>query len=206
MLISNAKRFVFIETPKTASSSMRSLLRVYEDEEHEFAKHMPAARAKNAMGAERWNNFYSFAVMREPISWLHSWYKFWSGRAKRDLLPEDRQEILNMDFDTFVRTAASHSPVDAFGSIGIQSNRFCNLRDTQLVVSRLIRFDALSDEWELLKEELKLTELDELPKRNVSRGAATLPELDRQTLSIVREKWQKDFDVYERLVSGQMNT
>lgn len=202
MLISNAKKFVFIETPKTASTSMRALLSEFEDEDHDFAKHMAAKHFLLEVGPNRWNDYYSFAVMREPVDWLHSWYKFWRGRAKANQLNKDRACILEMDFEEFVEQAAQHSPKEPFGSIGMQTNRFCSPGTSSPMVTRLMCYDRLSSEWESLKRELLLPELKALPKRNVSKDDSILPELGKATRTIVKKRWAVDFDVYEQLESG----
>jgi hypothetical protein len=66
------------------------------------------------------------AIMREPVDWLSSWYRYRS----RPALAGQQQSTSDMDFDTFVEAWLSEAP-PVFAQIGRQS-RFLSEEDGTL--------------------------------------------------------------------------
>ena len=100
------------------------------------------------------------AVMREPVSWLGSWYRYRS-RPELDGQPNS---TAGMDFDSFVEAYLSESPPD-FARIGAQATFL------EGGVDHLFRYDRQSALLEFLQERLGGEIV--LPRANVSPDGVT---------------------------------
>lgn len=176
MLVFWKQRLVVLATPKTGSSSIEaaleslSALPVTRPPE---LKHTPAYRYQRFirpyLRASAGGEFTAVALMREPMDWLGSWYRY---RRREDVLSADRS-TRDMDFATFVRGYMAN-PRPAFADVGGQAKFLSGMNDAPLGVDRLFRFEALEEFVEFLEEQLDFA--IELPRVNVSpEGELTLP-------------------------------
>ena len=87
MLIGLKYKFIFVANSKTASTSIESVLEKYADISEKIdpkKKHQTCTQILtnyktelDAVGGA--DSFFKFGVMREPIDWLYSWYRYRSG-------------------------------------------------------------------------------------------------------------------------------
>lgn len=98
MLISVEKRFVFIANTKTASTSIEHVLHPYCEIERAGTpkrKHTPMQQVLEIyapMFAEPEHDlagYFKFGVMRDPIQWITSWYRYRKGNDVESPLPAD---------------------------------------------------------------------------------------------------------------------
>tara|TARA_X000000950_G_scaffold275464_1_gene361922 strand:- start:256 stop:990 length:735 start_codon:yes stop_codon:yes gene_type:complete len=100
-MISHSKKFVFIHNPKTAGTSITSILQPYcevlpnQDTNSPFFYHASAMKVKNFFIKMDWNwdAYYKFTFVRNPWDRLVSYYEFMKKRYN-DLLNENK---LNTD-------------------------------------------------------------------------------------------------------------
>lgn len=97
MILSHAHKFIFICNGKTGTSSIETALAPYQEgEEFEVGveglyteRHVPPATLKAQLGPDVWEEYFTFAFVRNPWDWFVSQY-FWNWRApqlsKRELL------------------------------------------------------------------------------------------------------------------------
>ena len=124
------------------------------------------------------------AVMREPIEWLGSWYRY---RA-RPALAGRANSTAEIDFDTFVAAYLSEEPPD-FARVGSQA-RFLDGG-----VDHLFRHDRIDDLVRFL--ESRLGRAITLPTLNASPPRAiTLADEMRERLL---EERRADFDLWQSL-------
>ncbi len=106
MLISVSKRFIFVANTKTASTSIENALLPHCDviaSGTPERRHMPLQVALKSYPFlfnhpdHARQKFFKFGVMREPIDWIYSWFRYRKGNAVESPLPAD------MDFETFWR-------------------------------------------------------------------------------------------------------
>ena len=196
MVISEERKFIFVAVPKTASASIDQALLPFGDSP--LRKHATAIQIQKAV--PDYKNYFSFAVVRHPVDWLRSWHKFWMVRddpapsvrlrAERNRLPG------SLTFEEFVsRTITGDHP---WRDMGLQASRVCNKRgDWALLVTKLYRFDRLSEQWPEILAKAGLPPGLELPRANVSRDAGEPRELSAGCLTKVRERWARDFELYD---------
>lgn len=200
MLIFWKERLVFLANTKAGSTSLEaaleSLAHVAIQRPPEL-KHLRAARYQRhiaplleRLAGER---FTTLALMRDPIDWLGSWYRY----RTRDEIREAERSTAGMDFAEFCEAYLRPDP-PAFAQVGSQA-RFLAGPDGTLLVDRVFRYEALDDLLHFLEDRLgcELT----LPLMNVSPKAPTdLPETLRGRL---RERFAADYAIYEAIGSGR---
>ena len=131
----------------------------------------------------------TMAVIREPISWMGSWYRY----RQRPFLkgkPTSTQEI---SFDTFVRGYLQSSP-PAYAHIGSQA-RFITPRAGTPPVTYLFRYENQSRLREFLEHRLG-TKI-QIPRHNAS--SQTKLNLSPCVEGDVLEKYQADFNLWHSL-------
>lgn len=92
MLISAKYNFVFLCTPKCASSSIETMLRRYSDISlvgppffrHTNYRIYSKYLKPYLMETGKIKNIETICLIREPLSWLHSWYRFRARHEIRD--------------------------------------------------------------------------------------------------------------------------
>jgi hypothetical protein len=106
MLISVRHKFLFVANTKAASTSIEAILGPYAEIAHPggpHGKHLPLSRIR----ADYWflfktpvlpfSGFFRFGVMRDPVDWILSWYRYRKGNKVESPLPD------SMTFEQFWR-------------------------------------------------------------------------------------------------------
>lgn len=154
MLISLKHRYAFFCTPKCASNSIEAMLKPHA-EIHLLGS--PQVRHTNARQYEQFIQPYladvapvdsleskkpieRIAIIREPVAWLHSWYRF---RARSALRNADSQNsTAHVTFSEFVDAYLS-VPQPPFAQVGTQLEFLLNAAG-KLGVDRLYAYDNLN--------------------------------------------------------------
>jgi len=143
--VSLEHRFVFLCTPKCASCSIEAMLRPYVDMD---LKGAPSVRHTNVRQFRRHLKpflvavapdtvFETVALIREPVSWLYSWYRF---RARNALRAKKHIHCTShVTFSEFVEAyLANQQP--AFARVGSQSE-FLTDEDGNLGIDHLFAYE-----------------------------------------------------------------
>ncbi|WP_333829160.1 hypothetical protein [Pararhodobacter sp.] len=176
MLVFWKPRLVVLATPKTGSTSIEialeslSALSVTRPPE---LKHTPAYRYQRFirpyLRASAGGDFTAVALMREPVDWLGSWFRY----RRRDEVMAPEKSTRGMDFADFVRGYVS-DPRPAFADVGGQAKFLSGMNDAPLGVDKLFRYEDLAAFVAFLEERLDFA--IELPRENVSpAGDLALP-------------------------------
>lgn len=98
MLIGVRKRFVFVANSKTASTAIEQAL-INHAEIHRGGspqrKHIPLREAVKdydflfGQPAYRLDSFFSFGVLRDPVDWILSWFRYRKGNKVASPLPPE---------------------------------------------------------------------------------------------------------------------
>lgn len=196
MLVFHKERLAFLAIPKTGSTAYHAALAGRAD----IVVSHPSA-LKHA-SVYRYSRFFRpmfdkvtgvelelMAVMREPISWLGSWYRY---RQRSDLRGTGRSTY-GITFDEFVLAyLMDHRP--EFADIGGQAN-FLKPHPSGTATTHLFRYEDLAPLNRFLEDRLGI-EL-QLKRKNVS------PEMDLALSSEVERKLRKkcaeDFSLYNSI-------
>lgn len=172
MLISHKHKFVFVHVPKTGGDSVSAALAEFADVDGSrgSVKHWQARRIRNSCFAEsdnRWSDYYSFGMVRNPWQQVHSDYWFCRTSEVPDTeLGGWRDKVIRckqIAFDQFV--------VDMCGAHGRSGaglfQHYLADRHGRQMVSQVVRHEDLQDEWPMLCKRLVLPPIT-LPRRNVT--------------------------------------
>lgn len=196
MLVFWKARLVFLAVPKTGTSAYEAALgpvasmTVLDPPE---LKHAPVYRYNRffrpileKMGAEQMD---ILAVVREPVSWLGSWYRY----RQRGFLEGKPTSTRGISFDDFVQayTTGDRPP---FANVGSQA-KFIEPRPNGVGVTHLYKYENQSGLLDFLEARLE-TKID-LPRENVSPRRGDLA-LSDETEAKLRRKNAEDFEVWER--------
>lgn len=199
MLISIKKEFCFIANTKAASTSIENALQKYSEIRltgTPALKHMPLRElecsiapflAGKGVNIER---FYKFSVIREPVSWLVSWFNYHSLAMFKD----KKIYLGDIDFDSFLKKVFNGDFL--FISKG-QSVRFIS---DNYQMDKLICFENLSKKLEYLSGKLDIDLV--LGHQNISsQKRITSNDLSSFQKSEIRIFFRKDVALYNYWLS-----
>ena len=129
------------------------------------------------------------AVVRNPISWLGSWYKYRS-RPELDGKPNSTATI---SFDDFVLEAIKGESAP-YAHVGSQLNFLTN-RDDSVGATHMFQYEQMERYVAFLEN--RLNHRIDLPKVNVSPEKET--PLSSDVEAKLRRKWAAEFDLWESL-------
>ncbi|KJZ20032.1 hypothetical protein [Loktanella sp. S4079] len=193
MLVFWKENLVLLSVPKTGTTALQGALAphaamVLRNPPH--LKHSPAYRYKRFL-----KPFFKqaggqdpevMAVVRNPIDWLGSWYRY---RSREDLIGHPNSTY-NVSFDTFVDEYCKGNPAQ-FAAVGSQS-KFMYVNGT-LGVDHLFRYEAQDKIIAFLEQRLqrtiKLKQLNVSPKKDFVLS----PEIEAK----LREKRPEEFAIWE---------
>ena len=146
MLVFWKARLVLLAVPKTGTTALEEALLPHADSailNPPMQKHCTVRRYRAQL-----QKFFEqrgqrklelMAVVREPVGWLSSWYRY---RA-RDAIKGTPNSTADVSFDEFVEAWLRDDPPD-FARVGRQS-RFVSDEHGQMGVDHLFRHDRLDD-------------------------------------------------------------
>ncbi len=238
MLVSFEHRFAFLCNRKCASTSIETMLRAYGDLR---IVRPPALRHLNFRLYESRvlplieagigkADLETICVVREPLSWLYSFYRFRSRLALRNpSSPDHARSTAGIDFAAFLESAMRPEP-PGYARIGSQFD-FVRTPDGEIGVDRIFLHEYLDEAVDYLGAKvgrtLHLGYQNVSPKKNRKLRAATLldravktltarlelrtvaerpappPELAEPLLDRVRECYHADFALYEQVLCAR---
>lgn len=199
MLVFSKARLVFLAVPKTGTTAYESALAPLADivvRDPPELKHAPVYRY-NRFFRPMLDRFVGpdpevIAVMREPVSWLGSWYRF----RQRPFLRGRPASTEGITFDAFVQ-AYCRGTRPAFADIGSQA-KFLEPAGNGTRVTRLFRYEDQDTLRGFLEERLQ-TRI-ETARENVSPDMplALSPGVEAR----LRRRHAEDFALYDAIPRG----
>ena len=202
VLISLEYKFIFVANSKTASTSVESVLAKYADIKEKVdprKKHQTCSQILNnykemldaAGGAD---DFFKFGIMRKPIDWLYSWYRYRSGNEGIEAAIDEE-----LSFEEFFYRGDWNIWLDRENKVPrLQSRHFISEIDGDLLVDKILKFENLNHELNATLAHLNLPIEEKLPVKNKSRIEKRLdlsPEFEMQ----LKRHFSKDIEIYEAL-------
>ncbi|SEM45713.1 hypothetical protein SAMN04488003_101183 [Loktanella fryxellensis] len=193
MLIFWKEKLVILAVPKTGTTAIEGALApraamVLRDPPE--IKHAPIYRYRRFLQpllVQTGQDPETLAVLRHPIDWLGSWYRY---RARRDLIgrPNSTQD---MSFDDFVLEYIKGKPA-SFANVGSQAKFVCD-GEGRIAVDHLFRYEDQPRLIAFLEQRLNVTLT--LPRLNVSPPGDT--QLSPEVEARLRDKRAAEFAVWE---------
>ncbi|MGB7242463.1 MAG: gamma-glutamyl kinase [Sulfitobacter sp.] len=196
MLVFYDERLVFLSVPKTGTTAYQVALADRADliiSNPPLLKHAPVYRYNRFLRPMYEKvcdtEMELMAVMREPISWLGSWYRY----RKRPFMKGKPNATHGLSFDDFV-TAYMENQRPGFANVGSQA-KFLEPRPNGVGVQHLFRYEDQAGVMAFLNARLDITlSLDRL---NVSPQMALT--LSPRVEDKFRRRFAEEFDLYDSL-------
>jgi hypothetical protein len=199
MLVFSKEKLVILSVPKTgttayqAALASRASLVVSGPPE---LKHAPVFRY-NRYFRPMLEKFIDdkldvMAVMREPISWLGSWYRY----RRREFIKGQPNATHDISFDEFIE-AYMRSDRPGFAKVGSQA-KFLQPAGNGTAATHVFRYEDQAGILAFLEQRLE-TEIT-LPRRNVSPEMPL--ELAADIEARLREKCADEFALWQSIGSG----
>lgn len=170
MLVFSKEKLVFLSVPKTGTTAIEKALSpiaamaILDPPE---LKHAPIYRYNRFFRPmlEKFigEDIETVAVMREPISWLGSWYRF----RQRPFMKGKQNATHGISFEEFVQSYLQ-DPRPPFANVGSQS-KFLEPRPNGTSVTHLFRYENMDRLIDFFQTRLRQT--IEFPYVNVSPPA-----------------------------------
>ncbi len=198
MLVFWSKKLVFLSVPKTGTTAIEEALAPCADiviTHPPELKHAPLYRYNRFFRpmferACKTDDMETMAVMREPVSWMASWYRY----RRRDFMKGHKNSTHAVSFEEFVLEYVKGDAKKAFANVGSQA-KFLEPRPNGVKINHLFRYE---DQPRLLAFlEARLERKIVLERRN---GSPPIPlDLPQKTLSIFQQECRAEFDLYDSL-------
>lgn len=200
MLVFAKAKLVFLSVPKTGTTAWETALGPVADMavlDPPELKHAPVFRY-NRFFRPMLDKFVSedmelIAVIREPISWLGSWYRY----RRRPFMQGRVNNTFEVSFDAFVDAYTRGDP-PGFANVGSQA-KFVEPSRNGTAVQHYFRYEAQDRLKAFL--ETRLERKISLNLENVS-PKMTL-ELSPQTEAKLRRKCAAEFDLWDGIGADQ---
>lgn len=199
MLVFAKAKLVFLSVPKTGTTAWQAALEplatmIVRDPPE--LKHAPVFRYNRFFRPmlERFlgEGLSVIAVMREPVDWLGSWYRY----RRRPFLDGQRTSTAGISFDDFV-TAYTRGDRPAFANVGSQA-KFLEPQRNGTAVTHLFRYEDQAGLTAFLEDRLGTALATE--RMNASPD---LPlALSEEVSARLRRKCAGEFALYESIGAG----
>ncbi len=205
MIWSPARNFCFIHVPKTGGTAVELAykphlrfgdvvlaawqvgLDTWYGEHLNIGKHSPAAQIARQMGPERFRHVLSFAILRDPLERMISYFRWIRTHAHAG---EHEQRLrAHDDFEGFVEAAAA--------SFAPQADMVCDPKTGLPIVTILAPYPRLAQAWRLVGHRLGFESA--LPVANASSNIPV--EITDRAREIVATRYARDADLFRRVTN-----
>lgn len=159
MIVSHEHRFIFVHIFRTAGRSFTKVLKTRGLEEipGQTHRHHTAAEIRNLVGAGVWNDYFTFAVIRNPWERLLSQYLYHlqtvrefkerHGNKPTKVARRTQRRMRRFrDFDAFIDWFATAEELNEWTRHKLTQTDFLFDGDGILLVDQVLRFENLNEE------------------------------------------------------------
>jgi len=196
MLVFFKERLAFLSMPKTGTTAYQTALAARADlviTDPPLLKHAPVYRDNRFIRPMFLNiceaEMELMAVMREPISWLSSWYRY----RQRPFMKDKPNNTIGISFEVFV-LAYMKGKRPGFAEVGSQA-RFLERQPNGTGITHLFSYEDQPRLKTFLEERLEVK--PDLGRENVSPDIEVTLSVD--TRDRFRRKFAEDFELYESI-------
>lgn len=194
MLVFWEKRLALLAVPKTGSTALSNALAPHASlvlRDPPELKHSPIYRYERFLAPffEKAGGgiMETMAIVREPVSWLASWYRY----RHRDQLVGHPNSTRDVSFDAFVLEHLKGKGAP-FASVGSQAKFLCR-KNGEIGVDHLFRYEAQEAITAFLEDRLSL----KLTTKQVNVSPQMELALSAEVEARLRRKFAREFDVWE---------
>ena len=186
MLVFWKERLVFFAVPKTGTTALEGAMSPKASvilRDPPILKHVPVYRFRRFVlplldKAGPVDDLETVAVVRDPIDWLSSWYRY----RHPDDLAGHPNSTRGVTFEQFVQEYMKPKPA-RFANVGSQA-KFLGDKESIIGVTHLFKYEALDRAREFFEERLETTlninTLNVSPQMELELSAATRRDFERE--------------------------
>jgi len=196
MLVFSKHKLVFLSVPKTGTTAYQDALGSFASmivRDPPELKHAPVFRYNRffrpALEKFIGDGLDVIAVVREPVDWLGSWYRY----RKRPFMDDKPNSTAGMSFDAFVQAYVQGQQPN-FAKVGSQS-KFLEPQRNGTAATHVFRYDDPNALLRFLEARFGHT----IKTQQINRSAPQPLELEPTTMQILRRKYAPDFALYDSI-------
>ena len=204
MLISKKNNFIFVHIYKNAGTSITNALSPFALSQWQgivhkalkkarlsspfkpqpFHAHIKASEIIESIGREKFNSYFSFAIVRNPWDWQVSLYKY---MLKNETHHQHELVTKLGGFDEYIKWSCENK-------VRYQKD-FIYDNNNELLVNYVGRFESLGADFEQICSRIGVAA--SLPKLNVSNTKPYQEFYNEKTRELVRRTFNPDIELFE---------
>jgi hypothetical protein len=153
--------------------------------------HAKAFKAKEMLGEQKWDNYFKFAFVRNPWSYVLSMYSY-GRRKKQPTTNLHLKQARIMTFDDYIKTFVA-------SDLSLQQQKdWITDEDGTIIVDYVGKFESLTEDYHQILHRVGLPQ-KLLPGMNIDRakvGKSYRSFYNEQTQNVIREKYQDDISLF----------
>lgn len=188
---SNEKKLIFIHIPKAAGSSVGEL--VFGTD---IIGHYPYY-VYEAYDYQKFNEYYKFSVVREPLARLRSAYAFLleGGKGKLDIKCANVIKEKSHDFESFVLNVLDEDFSSKWAHFAPQTGFIYDFESRAFKVDLIIKLENLNQEIAPLLERFNIEGLP--PTSNKTKRPKPEVDMSDEVLQKVKLVYRQDYELLE---------
>ena len=200
MPFSDEHNAVFIHVPKTAGTSVevaldmqhRKNLFEFDPIQNNFKQHWPATQVRKRLGPEKYDEMFSFAFVRHPISRMLSEYHYLKRLGSSFVLHQSPDSFIKKIHDIWGMW--EFYPREMRQHIRTQTFMLYN-EEGKLMVDFVGKFENLQEDWQHVCDQLGISE--ELPFSQESANKDDWSEFSEESIATIRKLYADDFKNFD---------
>jgi len=194
MMILWKEKLAFIAVPKTGTTAIEAALLPHSSiafQRPPHIKHMTLRRfnrfIRPYLSQTGRDDIETIALMREPLDWLGSWYRY----RQRRKISGTSKSTEHLSFAEFIEAYLAEGKRPDFAEIGSQARQLSS-RPGQIGVDHLFRYDQINRATSFLAARLNMKITLEQNNTSKKMHLELAPRLEAK----LREKYAFDFETY----------
>ena len=200
MVISEAKKAIFIHIPRTGGSSIEAIgdFSVIDGSSHEYAIDI-----KERLGETTFSDYFSFAITRNPWDRFLSLYSYFSQMTDDHQWAWHNREVLAIvkQFDSFQEFCRSFTSTPLFET---KYESVCHFdpqvkyienENNAICIDYIGRFESLEKEWRIISDRIGITA--RLPHLNKSSHESYIEYYDDYGKRLISDLYRSDIETFE---------
>lgn len=195
--INHKHKLIFIHIPKTAGNSITKELKLIKNlnkKTPKISKHAKAFEVKYLIGEKIWNDYFSFAFVRNPWDLMVSSYHWWLQKAQTIKYHKKKADKISnfSSFKDFLYSDFGKYMINE--RYGDMFDWICDFNDN-IIVDYVGKLETINEDW---KNICKLTNINyrELPHINSSNRDDYRNYYDDDTIELIRKRFHKTINQY----------
>jgi hypothetical protein len=205
MLISTSHKFIFIHIPKTAGTSIRSVLnkhaaqtnkvmqKVHQKNKMIKSEHIGASDIKHILEGNLWKKYFKFAFVRNPWEIMLSHYLYFSNRKGWSLL---HQRAKKLTFNKFIDWYFLRAPKVNYNKGFRRGFEYFIEINNEQVLDFIGKFENLKEDFASICKKLNIQEID-LPIKNKSDHKHYNFYYNDHAKRLVKNAFEKHLDYFK---------